>query len=63
MLSCRIKEVTPLVIDNVQSTFLRDRGMLESVIMDNKVIDEVQRSRRSGVCLNVDFEKAYDSVR
>jgi len=37
--------------------------MLESVIMDNKVIDEVQRSRRSGVCLNVDFEKAYDSVR
>jgi len=63
VLSCRIKEVTPLVIDNVQSTFLRDRGMLESVIMDNKVIDEVQRSRRSGVCLNVDFEKAYDSVR
>jgi len=37
--------------------------MLESVLMANEVIEEVRRSRRSGVCLKVDFEKAYDSIR
>jgi len=50
------------VIDDVQSAFLKDRGLLESVMMANEVIDEVRRSRRSGVCLKIDFEKAYNSV-
>jgi len=66
VMSCRIKDVMPLVIDEVQSAFLKDRGMLESVMMANEVIEEVQRSQRSqrsGVCLKVEFEKAYDSVR
>ena len=62
-MSCRIKDVLPLVIDDVQSTFLKDRRMLESVLMANEVIEEVRRSRRREVCLKVDFEKAYDSVR
>ena len=58
-----IKDVLPLVIDENQLAFLKERGMLESVVMANEVIEEVRRSRRSGVCLKVDFEKAYDSVR
>jgi len=63
VLSCRIKEVMHLVIDDVQSAFLEDRGMLDSDVMANEVIEEVRRNRKSGVCLKVDFEKAYDSVR
>ena len=58
VLSCRMKVVMHLVIDNVQSAFMEDRGMLDSVLMANEVIEEVRRSRKSGVCLKVDFEKA-----
>jgi len=42
---------------------MKGRGLLESVLITNEVIEEVRRSRRSGVFLKVDFEKAYDSVR
>jgi len=57
VLLCRIKEVMHLVINDVQSAFLEDRGMLDSVMMANEVIEEVQRNRKSGVCLKVDFTK------
>jgi len=46
-----------------QSAFLKDRGMLDSVLMANEVVKEVRRNRRSGLCLKVDNEKAYDLVR
>jgi len=38
---CRIKDVLPLVIDENQLAFLKERGMLESVLMANEVIEEV----------------------
>jgi len=63
VLSCRIKEVLPLVIDENQSAFLKDRRMLDSVLMANEVVEKVRRSSRSGLCLKVDYEKTYDSVR
>jgi len=37
--------------------------MLDSVLTTNEVVEEVRRIWRSGVCLKVDYEKAYDSVR
>jgi len=59
VLSCRIKEVMHLVIDDVQSAFLEDRGMLDSVMMANEVIEEVRRNQKSGVCLKVDFSAGH----
>ena len=52
-----------MVIDENQSAFLKDRGLLDSVLMANEVVEEVRRNRWSVVCLKVDYEKAYDSVR
>jgi len=63
VLAGRIKKVLPSVIDDSQSAFLKDRGMLDSVLMANEVVEDLRRSERSGLCLKVDFEKAYDSVR
>lgn len=63
VLSCRIKSLLPTVIDKSQSIFLKDRGMLDSVLVTNEVVRELQRCGRSGLCLKVDFEKVYDSVR
>ena len=58
-----IKKVLPYVIVESQSTFLKGRGILDSVLMANEVVENLRRRGRSGLCLKVDFEKAYDSVR
>ena len=59
----RIKKVLPMVIDDCQSAFLKNRGILDSVLMANEVIVDIRRRGKSGLCLKVDFEKAYNSVR
>jgi len=59
----RIKNVLSSIIDESQSTFLKDRGILDSVLMDNEVVKDIRRYGRSSLCLKVDFEKEYDSVR
>jgi len=63
VLAGRIKKVLPTVIDDCQSAFLKDRGILDSVFMANEVVEDLRKGRRSGLCLKVDFEKAHDSVR
>ena len=63
VLACGIKRVLPSAIDDCQSAFLKDRGILDSVLMANEVVEDPRRGGKSGLCLKVDFEKAYDSVR
>ena len=63
VLAERIKNALPYVIDESQSAFLKGRGILDSILMANEVVEDLRRSERSGLCLKVDFEKAYDSVR
>ena len=63
VLAERIKKVLAAIIDECQSAFLKDRVILDSVLMANEVIEELRRRRTSGLCFKVDFEKAYDSVR
>jgi len=63
VLSCRMKKVLAMVIDDCQSAFLSDRGLMDSVVMENEILEEIRRKTKSGVCFKVDFEKAYDSVR
>jgi len=63
VLADRIKKVLSSVIDESQSAFMRGRGILDSVLLANEVVEDLRRGGRSGLCLKVDFEKAYDSVR
>jgi len=63
VLAERMKKVLPVVIDECQSAFLKDRGILDSFLTANEVLEDLRRRRMSGLCLKVDFEKAYDSVR
>ena len=60
VLSCGINIVLPTVVDESQLAFLKDKRMLDSVLVAN---EELQKCGRSGLGLKVDFEKAYDSVR
>ena len=63
ILSRRMKKVMSSIIDDCQSAFLSDRGLTDSVVMTNEILEEIRINKRSGVCFMVDFEKAYDSVR
>jgi len=63
VLAGRLKKVLPAIIDESQSAFLKGRGILDSVLMANEVVEDLRKKGRSGICLKVDFEKAYDSVR
>jgi len=63
VLAGRIRNVISSVIDDCQSTFFKERGILDSVLMANEVVEDIRRSGGSGLCLKVDFEKAYDLVR
>ncbi|XP_068484993.1 uncharacterized protein [Phaseolus vulgaris] len=58
-----MKKVLPTIIDESQSAFLKGRGILDSVLMANEVVEDIRKKGRSDICLKVDFEKAYDSVR
>ena len=62
VLSKRVKKVIEKVIDGSQSAFLSNRGLLDSVLVVNEVLDDLKRRRKSGVIMKLDFEKAYDSV-
>jgi len=61
-LSLRLKKVISKVIDFRQSTFLEGRGLLDSVLVTNEVLEEYKRKRKSCVFFKVDYQKAYDSV-
>jgi len=62
-LSLRMKKVISKVINVKQSAFLEGRGLLDSVLVANEVLDEMKRRKKRCVFFKVDFEKAYDSVR
>jgi len=63
VLAGRIRNVNASVIDECQSALVKERGILDSVMMANEVVEDIRRSGGSGLCMKVDFEKAYDSVR
>ena len=63
VLAIRMKKVLPALIDECQSGFVNGRGILDNVLLANEVLEDLKRNGRKGLCLKVDFEKAYDSVR
>jgi len=45
----------------MQYTFLEKRCMLDSVVLANEVLEKEKR-RKECMNINMDFEKAYDTV-
>ncbi|CAL5336186.1 unnamed protein product [Camellia sinensis] len=62
VLSRRIRQVLPKLIGEVQTAFLSGRCILDGVLIANEVVDWWRKSKKKGVILKLDFEKAYDSV-
>lgn len=62
VLSNRLRLVIGSVISESQSAFVRDRQILDGILMANRIVDEACKCRKELLLFKVDFEKAYDSV-
>jgi len=54
----RLKGVLQNVIDKHQSTFLRGRGLFDSVLIANETFDFLRKEKQKGVIVKVDYGKA-----
>jgi hypothetical protein len=55
--------VVQRIISKNQSGFIKGRNVLEGVVVLHEVLHELKKSKRKGLLLKIDFEKAYDRVR
>ena len=58
----RLGVVCEKLISPNQTTFIRGRFILESVVAAHEIIHEVFHSSQSGFIFKLDYEKAYDRV-
>jgi hypothetical protein len=62
LLANRLRRVIGSVISETQTAFVKDRQILDGILIANEVVDEARRSKKELLLFKVDFEKAYDSV-
>jgi hypothetical protein len=58
----RLKMVLEKIISKLQNAFIRDRHILDLILIANECLDSKIRSRESRALCKVDLEKAYDHV-
>jgi hypothetical protein len=62
VLANRLRLVIGSVVSESQTAFVRDRQILDGVLIANEAVDEARRSKKELMLFKVDFEKAYDYV-
>jgi len=62
LLANRLRQVIGSVVSEVQYDFVKNRQILDGILIANKVVDEARKSKKELMLFKVDFEKAYDSV-
>ena len=62
LLANRLRHVIPVLIDERQTAFIKDRHILRGTLILNEVVEEACRSKKPAMIFKVDFEKAYDTV-
>lgn len=50
------------LFDSSQAVFLKNRYILDNMIVTQEIIHSCQTNQQSGVVIKVDFEKAYDKI-
>ncbi|KAL8509574.1 hypothetical protein ACS0TY_016699 [Phlomoides rotata] len=63
LLAARLASVLKTHIALNQSAFVKDRHIVDSIVVANEVIDEARKLKKSMFVFKIDFEKAYDSIR
>ena len=62
VLANRLRLIIGRVVSVTQTAFVKDRQILDGILIANKVVDDAQKSNKELMLFKVDFEKAYDSV-
>jgi hypothetical protein len=62
LLSNRLQLVIGSVISESQSHFVRDRQILDGILIANEIVNEARKCKKELLLFKVDFEKAYDFV-
>jgi hypothetical protein len=50
------------VIADTQTAFIRDRFIMEGIVILHETIHEIHHKKMLGVLFKIDFEKAYEKV-
>ncbi|CAJ2672661.1 unnamed protein product [Trifolium pratense] len=62
VLANRLRQVMGSVISEAQTAFVKNRQILDGILIANEIVDEARKSKKDLMLFKVDFEKAYDSV-
>ena len=62
VLTIRLSKILHRLVASNQSTFLKGRYILESVVTAHEVLHSIHSSKREGLVLKIDYEKAFDKV-
>lgn len=62
LLSNRLSNVLHSLVLEVQSSFVKNRNISDSLFISNEVVHSIQSNRVQGLILKLDFAKAFDSV-
>ena len=62
LLANRLRQVIGSVISEAQSAFVKNRQILDGILIANEVVDEARKAKKDLMLFKLDFEKAYDSV-
>ncbi|MCH79622.1 cysteine-rich receptor-like protein kinase, partial [Trifolium medium] len=62
VLANRLRLVMGSVISESQTAFVKDRQIMDGILIANEAVDEARRSKKELILFKVDFEKAYDFV-
>jgi hypothetical protein len=63
VLTNRLVPIVREIIGENQTSFVKGRNILEGVVVLHEVLHELSTSKKKGLILKIDFEKAYDRVR
>jgi hypothetical protein len=58
----RLGMVIYKVIADTQTAFIKDRYIIEGIVILHEIIHEIHHKKLLGVLFKIDFEKAYDKV-
>jgi len=62
ILANRLRQVIGSVVSKIQSAFVKNRQILDGILIANEVVDEAWKSKKDLLLFKVNFEKVYDSV-
>lgn len=62
LLTFRMEPILQRLIDYHQSAFLKNRYILDNVVLCHEVIHHCKHTNQKGVVIKIDFEKAYDKI-